>query len=225
MLLFGGCFWWLYKETGRIDADTSMFFLMLAIPMHTLLSISAIGGISREIAGERRERTLELLLCTPLSERQIVWAKIKGLWLRYGLPYLAATLPAAGFAFWFYFGFNTRNLGNDYGRFNWVLAESLEDVTFCFMLFAVALRFALSSRTATNAILKSVSAVAGMLMAWGFTTLIIGESSSRFGGSGEVWLIIMVFVKIGMELFIAISLLKSLPVRLREQCGMTADAL
>jgi len=168
----GGLLWWVdYKNIGR---EAIWVTLAFAIPIHILLSALTVGNICREVAGELHMGHLQLLLCTPLRERDILRSKLKGAWLRYGTLYLAATVPTVlSLVIWL----------PDYRQNQdfevWLLMECFEDVTYFFMIFSVAFRMALFSQTATNAILKTIGWIAGGLILWLSFTL-IGLNNPRY---------------------------------------------
>jgi ABC-type transport system involved in multi-copper enzyme maturation permease subunit len=89
VLIVWGAVYLMYKN----EYGSPMEFVMMAAIAHTLIATLLLGHICREICRERSQRTLEALLCAPLDEREIVWAKFKGMWLYYGSLYLAASLP------------------------------------------------------------------------------------------------------------------------------------
>ncbi len=228
VLVGGIC--WLGTYIGNNDSVWAA--VALGIPCHIIVAALAVSGICREVSRERRERTLELLLCTPLEERSIVWARFKGAWLRYGMLYIAISIPAFVATFWFYFS-DTVSTG-DQEMVGIALLEFVEDFSFFCMAFAVSFRMALFSKTATSAILRSVATIAGVILGWGFAAYaaIAFVSMSRLftGGTGSedflyVCMYGMFIIKIIIEFVIFRMLMGRLPDQLREQCGLSSDAM
>ena len=209
----GGLLLW-FDHEGMSSRNAIWTAFALAIPIHILLTALTVGNICREVAGELHMGHLQLLLCTPILERDILRSKLKGSWLRHGTLYLAATVPIV---------FSLVICLSDYRRDRyfevWLLMECFEDVTYFFMIFSVAFRTALFSQTATNAILKTIGWIAGGQIGLWFIAIWMEET---FHVYNETIFSTMTVMKIVIEVMVAMRLMKSLPGQLRERCVIRA---
>jgi ABC-type transport system involved in cytochrome c biogenesis permease component len=80
-LLFILCFHWFSGDLWDPGAD---FFLLL--PLGLLLKVWLAAEAGRTFSEDRRGGGLELLLSTPLAERQIVRGQLLALWRQFALP-------------------------------------------------------------------------------------------------------------------------------------------
>ncbi|HEY3914612.1 MAG TPA: ABC transporter permease [Verrucomicrobiae bacterium] len=79
-------FWALTPTRMIFDGQVALW---LDYCINTVLKIWIVSEASRRLAEDRRSGALELLLTTPLTERQIIRGQWLVLWNRFGLPILA----------------------------------------------------------------------------------------------------------------------------------------
>jgi ABC-type transport system involved in multi-copper enzyme maturation permease subunit len=190
--------------------DRSGIIYAMGIPVRWILDVILLSDICRQVIGERKERQLELLLCTPFTETQLMWARLKGIWLKYGWTYMLVGFPAI-----WYLPFASKDSGTI------VLLEYGEDFFFFWFLALVSYRCALKARSVTNAVLQAfLRAILGYL-GLGFLLLMIVMNILKYYEYGFLWLI--AGRAIG-ELLIVYYILRTLPGYLREQSTVPVQA-
>ena len=187
VLAVGDC--WSAWAWGEPDNEFfPLVALSVAFPFHVILDAFVLGVICREVARERHDRTLELILCAPVRARQIVWSKFAGVWLRYGLVYMAATAPAFFSTMWFMASTNPEQR-------MMVTLESVEDLSFFCMLFVLSYRMSLASKSVSAAVLKTAGLIVAGFLLWGYAAFLI---ANRMDDNKALY--IFLSLKIGMEI-------------------------
>jgi ABC-type transport system involved in multi-copper enzyme maturation permease subunit len=190
--------------------DRSGIIYAMGIPVRWILDVILLSDICRQVISERKERQLELLLCTPFTENELMWARLKGIWLKYGWTYMLVGFPAI----WF-LPFASKEVGT------MVLLDYVEDFFFFWFLALVSYRCALKARNVTNAVLQAfLRAILGYL-GLGFILLMIVVN--RLVQSDEEFLLLSAGRAIA-ELCFVYYILRTLPGYLREQSTVPVQA-
>lgn len=183
---FGLLIWWMFKLflPGSLEKEGfAIVGMWLSVPCHILIAVLAVGHLCRQMVQERRERKLELLLCTPLEDREIAANKFKAAWWPYGILYLLFTAPMlVG-------GLTLLGQSKSESEIMFIiLLESIQDPFFFAMLIGISFWMSLTSNTATEAILKSIGLVAGGFIVWWFAFVAIMIAARGRGGKEAVFI-------------------------------------
>lgn len=147
---------WIYTSFSGHIARTAFSFSMktggwlFGFAVRILILVS----VARSFSTEKEDGSLELLLTTPVTNRQVVHARIASVLLRFGLLYaLACVLQLTGGVF----QLGLRESGM------WVF-EIVSDVTGLFYLITIGLLISVWSKSVTQSIMLTIFAT--ILLGW-----------------------------------------------------------
>ncbi|MGB0715542.1 MAG: ABC transporter permease [Phycisphaerae bacterium] len=168
-----------YLSESMPVQDIRLVLAGLIIVQFGIALIIATNTAATSITKERENKTMDILLTTPVTSKYILWGKLRGL-VNFALPLIAGPVIAL-----VVFGVAGLLSSSDV-PIVWVEASlelGLNMVMFTALACVIALQISLSSRKNVTAVMYSVGLLivgSGMLTAFGMTLADTGERSGAF---------------------------------------------